>query len=475
MTTTPVMTSGHRRQLLKACGMGLGACALDWMLQQEPATAGRRRALSLEPRKPHFPARAKTVVMLLQNGGPSQMDLFDPKPALAAGAGRVYREKVEMFQPGSEKNQLLQSPWKFSKHGKSGMTFSDALPHMARVSDHLCMVRSMHSEHNNHTEGLVMITSGKIFPGRPTLGSWVCYGLGTVNQNLPAYVVLRDPQGYPSTGSTLWQNGWLPAIYRGTQVRTEGTPVLNLNPAQTLPAGARADDLAFLAQLNQRHRRNYPDNPHLESRIRNYELAARMQLEATTALDLTKETQQTRNLYGMDNQVTRGYGTRLLMARRMVEAGVRFVHVFLNGAPWDSHANVKDEIAKISSQTDLPTAGFIQDLAQRGLLEDTIVLWTGEFGRLPVSQNGSGRDHNRNGFTALLAGGGFRPGHIHGATDDVGYRAVEDPVSVPDLFATILHQLGLDHDELTYHHHGRDETLTDSPVSNASVVHKLLT
>ena len=474
MAPLPTSTTVTRRQLLQASGMGFGVCALNWMLHQDTAVAAASQALNLKPRKPHFPARAKSVVMLLQNGGPSQMDLFDPKPALAAGAGRVYREKVEMFQPGSEQNQLLASPWTFSQHGQSGMSFSNALPHMPRVADHLCMVRSMHSEHNNHTEGLVMITSGKIFPGRPTLGSWICYGLGTVNQNLPAYVVLRDPKGYPSTGSTLWQNGWLPAIYRGTQVRTEGPPVLNLNPAQPLPAGARKADLAFLEDLNQRHRRNYSDNPQLESRIRNYELAARMQLEATTALDLTKETQQTRTSYGMDEESTRGYGTRLLMARRMVEAGVRFVHVFLNGAPWDSHANVKDEIAKISAQTDLPTAGFIQDLAQRGLLEDTIVLWTGEFGRLPVSQNGLGRDHNRNAFTALLAGDGFRPGHVHGATDDVGYRATEDPVSVPDLFATILHQLGLDHDALTYHHHGRNETLTDSPVSDATVVDKLL-
>ena len=413
--------------------------------------------------------------MLLQNGGPSQMDLFDPKPALASGTGTVYREKVEMFQPGSEKNQLLSSPWEFTRHGQSGMDFSSALPHTATVADELCMVRSMHSEHNNHTEGLVMITSGKIFPGRPTLGSWICYGLGTENQNLPAYVVLRDPQGYPSTGSTLWQNGWLPAVYRGTQIRTEGTPVLNLRPQRALPPGSREEDLAFLAQLNQRHRQDYPHDHILEARIRNYELAARMQLEAAHTLDLKQETAATRKLYGIDNKTTAGYGTRLLMARRMVEAGVRFVHVFLNGAPWDSHNNVKDQIAEIAPQTDLPTAGFIKDLAQRGLLGETIVLWTGEFGRLPVSQNGLGRDHNRNGFTALLAGGGFKAGHVHGATDEVGYRAVEDPVSVPDLFATILHQLGLDHDALTFHHQGRDETLTDSAVSGAVVVDKLLT
>ncbi len=462
-----------RRQVLQAAGMGFGACALHWML------CGERRAVARDstpfgPRTTHFPPRAKSVIMLVQNGGPSQMDLFDPKPQLAKFDGTVHAEKVEMFQPGSEKNRLLDSPWTFSKHGVCGMDFSNALPHTATVADDLCMIRSMQSEHNNHTEALVMITSAKIFPGRPTLGSWISYGLGSENQNLPSYVVLRDPKGYPSTGSTLWHNGWLPAMHRGTELRTVGPPLLNLRPSKDLADGARLADRGFLAKLNRRHFEAYPDEPLLEARIQNYELAARLQLEANDVLDLSSETSATLKMYGGDVKDTSSYAARMLMARRLVERGVRFVQVFLNGAPWDSHANVDDEIKKIAPVTDQPTAALIKDLKQRGLLDETIVLWTGEFGRLPVSQNGKGRDHNRNAFTALLAGGGFKSGTIHGATDEVGYRAVKDAVSVPDLFATVLHQLGLDHDELTYNHHGRDETLTDSPVSDAAVVHALL-
>ncbi|MCH2124415.1 MAG: DUF1501 domain-containing protein [Pirellulaceae bacterium] len=466
-------TSLPRRQWLQTAGMGFGACALRWMLHGEkPATALEPSAFGPQP--PHFSPKAKSVIMLVQNGGPSQMDLFDPKPALSKLDGAVHAEKVEMFQPGSENNLLLASPWKFDKYGESGMDFSNALPYTAEVADDLCMIRSMQSEHNNHTEALVMITSAKIFPGRPTLGSWVSYGLGSENQNLPAYVVLRDPKGYPSTGSTLWQNGWLPAMHRGTELRTTGPPLLNLRPAQSLPSGSRQTDRDFLAQLNRRHLSTYPDEPLLEARIQNYELAARIQLEAEDVLDLTTETQDTLDLYGVDSQDTSTYAARMLMARRLVEAGVRFVQVFLNGAPWDSHANVNDEIRKIAPVTDQSTAALIKDLKQRGLLDETIVMWTGEFGRLPVSQNGKGRDHNRNAFTALMSGGGFKAGHIHGATNEVGYRAIEDPVSVPDLFATVLHQLGLDHDQLTYNHHGREETLTDSPVTDAAVQHALL-
>lgn len=463
-----------RRQMLKSSGLGFGMCALDWLMHTESATATRGQFPS-SALAPHFPSLAKSVVLLMQSGGVSPMDVFDPKPELTKFGGLVHSEKVEMFQPGSETNTLLPSPWKFHKHGQSGMDFSEALPHLATLADDLCMVRSMHSEHNNHTEALVMITSGKIFPGRPTIGSWISYGLGTENENLPAFIVLRDPKGYPGTGSTLWQNGWLPAIHRGTEFNAEGQPVLNLRPAVELLPGAREEDRAFLAKLNQRHRERYPSESLLDARIRNYELAARMQLEAVDVLDLSKETQATRRMYGLDNPATTSYGSRLLMTRRLVEAGVRFVQVFsAAGNPWDSHKDVKNEIADIASKTDSPSAALIKDLKQRGLLDETIVIWTGEFGRLPVSQNGKGRDHNRNGFTLLLAGGGFKQGHIHGTTNEVGYRAAEDPVSVPDLFATVLHQLGLDHDELTYNHHGRDETLTDSPVSSASVVGQLL-
>ena len=450
-----------RRQMLRTSGLGFGSLALAHLLQ---AGAGN---------KPHFSAKAKAVIMLVQNGGPSQMDLFDPKPELKKCEGMVHNERVEMFQKGSEANKILATPFRFHRRGMCGMELSEAIPHLGGIADDLCLVRSMVSEHNNHTEGLVLLNTGKIFPGRPALGSWISYALGTENQNLPAYIVLRDPDGYNTSGTLLWQNGWLPATHRGTEVRTRGTPVLNLGNDPTPKA-----DLDLLARLNEEHRKQYPREDELEARIRNYELAARMQLTAKKLLDLSTERASMRKLYGLDNPTTAGYGLRCLMARRLIEAGVRFVQVFPpvkpQFQPWDAHTNVKTENEGICAQTDLPSAALVTDLKNRGLLDETIVLWSGEFGRLPVSQNGKGRDHNRNAFSLLLAGGGFRAGHVHGATDDVGYRSVEKRVRVPDLHATILHQLGIDHDRLTYHHHGNDETLTDSRVTRARVVSELL-
>jgi uncharacterized protein DUF1501 len=307
------------------------------------------------------------------------------------------------------------------------------------------------------------------------MGAWISYALGTENQNLPAYVVLRDPAGYNTSGKLVWSSGFLPALYQGTEFSSVGAPVLNLQPARPMAAAVQRDSLDFLAELNRDHLRKYPRETELEARIQNYELAARMQLKAAEAIDLTRESPATRRLYGLDDPVTAGYGTRCLMARRLIEAGVRFVQVFPPaGQPWDAHGDTKAENEKICGVTDRPVAGFIKDLKSRGLLDSTVVLWTGEFGRLPVSQNGKGRDHNRNAFSLFLAGGGFKPGHVHGATDDFGYRAVTDRVSVPDLHATILHQLGLDHHKLSYPYRGRAETLTDAPVSKARVVAKLL-
>jgi hypothetical protein len=464
-----------RRTWLRTSGLGIGGLALDWLLGQESARADGN---DQRARRPHFAGRADSVILLMQNGGPSQMDLFDPKPELKRREGQVHDERVEMFQRGSEQNRLLATPFRFHRRGRSGMELSEVIPHIGAIADDLCLVRSMHSEHNNHTEGLVMFNTGKIFPGRPALGSWVSYALGTENQNLPAYIVLRDPDGYNTSGTLLWQNGWLPAQYRGTEVSTRGSPVVNLQPPTPAPPGVQRANLDFLAQLNEEHRRRYPHESELEARIQNYELAARMQLSASSVLDMAGETAATRRLYGLDNTTTAGYGTRLLMARRLIESGVRFVQVFPpvkpQFQPWDAHTNVKTENETICSQTDLPFAGLIRDLKSRGLLERTIVIWSGEFGRLPVSQNGSGRDHNRNAFSLLLAGGGFKAGHVHGATDDVGYRSVEARVSVPDLHATLLNQLGLDHERLTYRHHGSDESLTDARVTRARVVEELL-
>lgn len=465
-----------RRQMLRASGLGLGSIALSW-LQQRQASAARsgRLGFHLRPKQPPQPARAKAVILMMQNGGPSQMDLFDPKPELKKHAGRQHSIKVEMFQPGSEQNRLMDTPFAFRRYGNAGIEMAEVVPHIGSVADELCLIRSMHTGHNNHTESLVMFMTGKIFQGRPSFGSWISYALGTENQNLPAYIVLRDPEGYNTSGSLTWSAGWLPALFRGTEFSTAGSPVLNLKPAREMPAGVSQENLDFLARLNRRHQRSYPLETELETRIQNYELAARMQLAAAELLDLNQESAETQKLYGLDNPLTRPYGLRCLLARKLVESGVRFVQIHPKPfQPWDTHMNTKTNLVDICGTTDLPTAGLLQDLKRRGLLDDTIVIWSGEFGRLPVSQNGTGRDHNRNAFSLLAAGGGFRRGCTYGETDEVGYRAAVDRMSVADLHATILHQMGLDHELLSFEHSGRDETLTDAPVTAARVIRDVL-
>jgi hypothetical protein len=473
-----------RRAFLEHTGLGLGTLALAYLLHEDgllaadaasqPVTGTR----DLAPRPGHLAARAKSVIMLVQVGGPSQMDLFDPKPELQKRHGQKHPGKVESFQPGSQTNQLMASPFRFCKHGHCGMDFSELLPHLGSVADELCMVRSMFSDNNNHPQAMRCLNTGKIFPGRPTLGAWISYALGSENQNLPAYVVLRDPDGYNNGGTTLWENGWLPPQFRGTEIQSRGAAVLNLHPSSPIPDGVQRLNLEMLARLNEERRRLYPAESELAARIGNYELAARMQLHADKVLDLSGESAATRKLYGLENAATTNFGTRCLMARRLVEHGVRFIQVLApiaaGGMPWDHHNDIKGGLAKVCPLVDQPSAALIQDLKQRGLLESTIVMWTGEFGRLPINQGGTGRDHNRHAFTLLLAGGGFKAGHIHGATDELGYQAVAERVSCPSLLATLLHQLGLDHTQLTYRHSGREETLTDAAVTGARVVTELL-
>lgn len=465
-----------RRQTLEMSALGFGSLALSCMTgAQKSCASDSTAAHGLSPKPPHFEPQANAVIMMMQNGGPGQMDLFDPKPELTKFSGKIHPEKVEMFQPGSEGNTLLGSPLQFRRYGHCGMEMAEIVPHIGSVADDLCLVRSMYNYHNNHTESLVALNTGKIFQGRPALGSWISYGLGTENQNLPSYIVLRDPEGYNTSGTLLWQNGWMPALYRGTEVSTRGTPVLNLNPSKPVPPEVQRDNLALLDKLNRKHQRRFTYDSSLEARIQNYELAARMQLAAAETLDLSRETKETRALYGLDNPDTAGYGLRCLLARRLIESGVRFVQVMPpKGQPWDSHGDSKGQNEAICKKCDQPSGALIKDLKRRGLLDSTIVLWTGEFGRLPVSQNGKGRDHNRNAFTAILAGGGFKPGHIHGGTDEIGYKSVDQPVGVADLHATLLHQLGLDHNRLSYRLHGSDETLTDARVSNARVVNEIV-
>ena len=464
-----------RRKVLEMSCLGFGGMALVDLLQAtETPAAGVRLHNDLRPRPGHFPARARSVIQLVQNGGPSQMDLFDPKPELTKRAGKPHPDGVEIHQPNNE-NLLLPSPFEFRRYGQCGMDVSEVLPHLATIVDDLCFVRSMHTEHNNHLEGLNMLLTCKIFPGRPVMGAWISYALGTENQNLPAYVVLRDPEGYTIGGRQLWASGYLSALYQGVELSTRGTPVLHLNPARPLPPGVQRQSLDFLAQLNGAHVREHPGESELEARIQNFELAARMQLAATEVTDLSKETEATRRLYGLDNPDSASYGTRCLMARRLVEAGVRFVQVMTSPRqPWDHHDNIRTQMPKIATETDQGSVALVKDLKSRGLLDSTLVIWAGEFGRLPTTQNGDGRDHNRNAFTIWFAGGGFKPGFIYGETDEFGYKAIVDRVSVPDMIATVLHQLGLDHRRVQYSHGGRLETPADVTVTGAQVVGDLL-
>ena len=465
-----------RRRALELTSLGFGRLVLSHLFEGSNSTAIGATPIytDLRAREGHFPGPAKAVIQLIQNGGPSQMDLFDPKPMLTKLAGQPHPDGVEIHQPGN-KNTLLPSPFTFRKYGQSGMDVSEVLPHQAEIVDKLCFIRSMHTEHNNHLEGLNVLLTCKIFPGRPVMGSWISYALGTENQNLPAYVVLRDPKGYTIGAKQLWANGYLPALYQGVEFNMSGSPVHHLEPDEPLPPGVQRDNLDYLARLNLIHSEARPGESELDSRIENFELAARMQVEAMDVLDMKSEPQSIRKLYGLDDPIRGSYGKRCLMARRLVESGVRFVQVTTSpGQPWDHHSKIKQGLPKISAETDQGTAALVKDLEQRGLLDSTIVMWAGEFGRLPTTQGEGGRDHNRNAFTLWFAGGGFKPGLIYGETDDFGYKSVVDRVSVPDMIATVLHQLGLDHRKTQYAHGGRMETPADVTVTGARVVGDLV-
>jgi hypothetical protein len=463
-----------RRAFLGRYAGGLGGLALAHLLgrdaaRAEPATAARGAA----SRGHHHPPRAKAVICLFQHGGPSQMDLFDPKPELGKRHGQPHPGKLEVHFE-KQKGNLLGSPFRFERRGRAGIEMSEILPHTGGIADELTLVRSMTTDSVDHEAALRAIHTGKIIGGRPAWASWVVYALGSERDDLPAYVVLSDPGGLPVDGIRNWSSGFLPAAYQGVQLRAKGTPVFNLHTPRGVSESARARQLRLLAGLNAAHLRSRPGESELEARIRNYELAARMQTSIPEALDIASESEETRRLYGLDSPHSAEYGKRCLLARRLVERGVRFVQVFLSSQPWDTHSKNAESLRKLCAMTDQPGAGLVRDLKRRGLLDSTIVLWTGEFGRLPVSQGGDGRDHNRHGFSLWLAGGGFRRGYVHGATDEFGYRAVEDVVPVSWLHATLLHALGLDHARLVYPHEGREDSLTDSPVTGARVVRDLL-
>ena len=451
-----------RRAFLGQSAGGLGALAL--------ASLAAPRILAAERPRP----TAKAVISLFQHGGPSQMDLFDEKPELNKWAGKPYPGGKLEIHFNNKAGNVLEAPYRFSRHGQCGMELSELLPHTGSIADDITLIRSMSTGSVDHESALRIIHTGRFLAGLPTMGSWILYGLGSMNENLPAYVVLSDPGGLPVDGERNWSSGFLPAVYQGTPFRGGESPVFNLKTPAKIPAAARANQLEFIKQINQHHAGRFPENTELTARIANFETAARMQSAVPEALDLSSESEETKKLYGLDNPTTQEYGRRCLIARRLVERGVRFVQLFLKGQPWDTHEKNAERLKGLCARTDQPSAALVKDLKRRGLLDSTAVLWTGEFGRLPISQGKDGRDHNRHAFSLWVAGGGFKGGYIHGATDDFGYQAVTDVVNVHDFHATLLHALGINHRALTFPQEGRAASLTDPDVTDATVVRALL-
>ncbi len=452
-----------RRGLFQHVATGIGTTALASLLNEDVFAAGNTL-----PRMPHSEPRAKAVIHLFMNGGPSQMDLLDPKPELTRHHGEDYFDRIagEVEFPEAA-GSLMRSPFEFAQHGESGIRVSELMPHLATQVDRLAVIRSLQTTNLTHEPALYKIHSGSEFTGRPSIGAWVSYGLGTENRNLPAYVVLDDPLGLPVNGVDNWQAGYLPPVHQGTRFRATGSPVLNLEPAFDEPDSIRRVERELIARLDRIHRRDRPGRPQLDARISSYELAARMQLAATDALNLAQETAETQKRYGIDQKVTESYGRRCLIARRLIERGVRFVQLFINSQIWDNHSNIGTSLPDACQRTDQPIAALIDDLAQRGLLDDTLLVWGGEMGRLPIAQlpgdkdpKKAGRDHNRNAICTWFAGGGTKGGTVFGATDELGFSAVENRVTVEDWHATILHLLGLHHEELFIQRAGLKERLT---------------
>jgi hypothetical protein len=460
-----------RRQLLWQTGGGLGGIAATYLLAQDQLLGAPLAPKPLKLEGLHHPAKIKRVVQLFMNGGASPMDLFDHKPALEKLNGQKFdpggNQLVESVT-GSAGFKVLKSPFKFTRHGQSGRWVSGVLPATAGIVDDLTFLMSMVSKSNVHGLASYMQNTGFILPGFPAMGAWISYALGRLNDNLPAFVVLPDPRGLPYNNQGNFSAAFLPAAHSGTIVRaSDPVPIHDLLPppeAKHVTAASEADGLALLRQLNAKHLAQNPGDTRLEARIESYELAARMQATAPELLDLAGESDATKKLYGLDDKVTEDFGRRCLIARRMLERGVRFVQVWSGaGGPtknWDNHANIESELPFMANQTDRPTAALVKDLKARGLLEDTLVIWTTEFGRMPFSQGQNGRDHNGGTFVTWLAGGGLRPGVAYGQSDEWAWKA-QTPIYCYDLHATVLHLLGIDHAKLTFRHNGIDRRLTD--------------
>jgi hypothetical protein len=447
----------NRRDFLKKAGAGFGMLALTDLLTTQDSLAAENRKLDdpLAPRPPHYIPKAKAIIWLFMEGAPSAVDLFDPKPELTKRHGQKMAIDVFNGNPGP----LMKSPFTFKQYGQSGAWVCDRYPNVAKHVDEIAFIKSCYTESNDHVPALYQINTGIPRPGFPSAGAWVTYGLGVDSRNLPGYVVLGNSQGVKG-GPINWSAGFLPSSYQGTLFRAQGTPVLNLTRPDRVTREDQRAQIDLLNQLNGEHLRQHEGEADLLARIQSFELAFRMQTEATGLVDFANESAQTRTMYGLDQDSSRSFGTKCLMARRLVERGVRFIQVYSDGE-WDAHGNLTANHSEHCAATDQPIHSLLTDLRQRGLLDETLVIWGGEFGRMPVSQGGDGRDHNPHGFLMWMTGAGIKGGVSYGETDEVGYKAAVDRVSVNDLHATMLHLMGIDHTKLTYLHNGRSYRLTD--------------
>jgi hypothetical protein len=461
----------NRRQMLRYFANGFGMVALAGLLVDE-APAAPANPLAVQP--PQFPARARRVIFLFMSGGPSHVDLFDPKPRLDRDNGKPLPFEMPKLVRTKTGN-LLKSPWKFKKYGRAGIDVSELFPNVATCVDDLCVIRSMVADNINHNGACLQMNTGEQAFSRPSMGSWLLYGLGSENQNLPGFVVISPSQ--PAQGAPLWSSSFLPAAYQGTLVADLKNPIANLKNGQFSVAQQRTQ-LDALKQLNELHRLRHEEDSRLSARIESFELAYRMQLEAPVAFDVERESEATKRLYGLNDKTSEIFGRQCLMARRLVERGVRFVQVYHTQTArrsscqlWDQHGSLRAELTANCAATDVPIAGLLKDLKARGLLQDTLVIWGGEFGRTPTAENADGREHHPFGFTMWLAGGGIKGGLAYGSTDEFGWHAVDNRVHVHDLHATILHLMGIDHTKLTYRYSGRDYRLTDV---FGNIVHPIL-
>lgn len=453
----------NRRNFLQQSSAGLCSLALSAMLAEDGLALEQKPPVDpLAPKPPHHKARAKSVIFLFMEGGPSHLDTFDPKPELLKLAGKPMPESFgrPITAMGTASNTIMPSKRVFKNYGQSGIPVSDWLPYTAQHADDLAIIRSCWADGLNHVGSVCQMNTGSILAGRPSLGAWATYGLGTANQNLPTFVVMAD--GAEVLGGTKnWSAGFLPAVYQGTQFRASANPVYYVTPPETVSDAQQRGKIDFLAQLNRRYSADKPDDTELLARLNSYELAYRMQAAAPEAVDLSKETEATKKLYGIGNPVTDKYGTMCLLARRLVERDVRFIQLYSgSGSAWDAHNNIEGNHTKMCASSDQPIAGLLTDLKARGLLDTTLVVWGGEFGRTPFNEKGDGRDHNPWGFTMWMAGAGIKGGQIIGTTDEIGLKAIEKRAHVHDLHATILHLMGLNQFKTAYKHNGRLEVPT---------------